>query len=317
MLNSNSVMLNFNLTIFSIFLFSNIKCYSQSETLSYLEKSNLFVGQKSDSLFKIRHSLSDGKYSLFFDHEKKHIAKIFYLLNGNVTGLYREYSIEGFLTTGYYKDDSLWTFRFGQGFIVNNSINTFKRGYWYYLLGFQVNIPTETFKIEYDTDSVFIEKLLFSNDSIAVLRKYHQRLGLIYESTFYQNNRQEKLSYHGVVKEYYSNGILKFDLNVYNNSKVIHQFDSLGNLEYVQISDSSKIYEIGIKNKIRFYSPYNITGKYIAVNDSTTCESSSIVFNSDGTLKRLNSFDKSNTFINVEFKQKSAKINRKKKRKIK
>ena len=175
---------------------------------------------------------------MFFDHEKKHIAKIFYLLNGNVTGLYREYSIEGFLTTGYYKDDSLWTFRFGQGFIVNNSINTFKRGYWYYLLGFQVNIPTETFKIEYDTDSVFIEKLLFSNDSIAVLRKYHQRLGLIYESTFYQNNRQEKLSYHGVVKEYYSNGILKFDLNVYNNSKVIHQFDSLGNLEYVQISDS-------------------------------------------------------------------------------
>ncbi len=220
-----------NLTI--IFLLSlTTFSFSQNDTLSFIEKANLYARKQCDSLFKIRKQLINGKYTIYFDKEKQHIANIFYLENGNVTNLYREYSIDGYLTTGYYKNDSLWTF-FKTSRLTNKN-ESFKRGKWAYGIGFQINLGVDHFKMDFDKDSLFNEIWLYQNDNTRNIRKYHQRLGLIYDAGFSLN------------------GNMEYETIKYPNSTLYKEFDTIGNLIDIQLMEEIGI-DIRLSKSQHFY----------------------------------------------------------------
>lgn len=221
-----------NLTIILLLSLTTFS-FSQNDTLTFFEKANLFTRKQCDSLFKIRKQLINGKYTIYFDKEKQHIAKIFYLENGNVTNLYREYTVDGYLTTGYYKNDSIWTFY--KTSTLFNKNNSFKRGLWAYMIGYQINLGNEQFKMDFDKDSLFNEVWLYQNDNTRNIRKHHQRLGLIYEAGFSLN------------------GNMEYENIKYPNSTLYKEFDSSGNLINLQLME-----EIGIEiqlNKSQYYYP--------------------------------------------------------------
>lgn len=263
--------------IFLSFIFIHVSCFSQIDGVLSITNLESFVEKQGDSLFQIRNQLEDGKYTIYFDERDSIIARIFYVKNGKITDLYREYNYEGHLTIGYYKDDSLWTFRYPKLIDENN---TFKRGTWKYLIGFQIKGPTENYPMDFDKDSIFEEKWLYQNDQTWILRKFHRRIGKIHESI------------------YYKNGNLSYEYRKYPNSSLIQEFDTLGNLTNLKLMEEIG-FEIELNKSNRFF-PKEGT-KFIRFCKGFDHESFNHEF--DNTIV----FDKNNRLIHVLSNDKSIK----------
>jgi len=283
----------------TLFILFSILClnssYSQNDSISVVSKGRLHVQKQCDSLFQIRNTLQDGKHTIYYDVNNEYIAKTINLKKGNIDGLYRHYSPQGYLDMGHYKKDSLWTFRSDR----YQDSNKFKIGNWFYMLGCQITLPIEKHAYDYDSDSVYTEIFLFVNDQISNLTKYHKRLGIIHEASYYFNGIKAK----------------EFTLN--NNTELTQHFDTLGNLILIEIIDSKKEYKIGLNDKsMKFFSRYNETGNYITINDKFNNEWIDLVFNKDGSLKNMYSFDKNSAKIEIDYGFKKTKIIKKKTKKI-
>lgn len=234
--------------------------FSQNDTLT-CDDLILYSKKQCDSLFKIRKSLDDGKYMVYYDADRKYISKIFHLQDGNVTDLFRSYSCDGYLTTGYYKDDSLWTFR------ELDKKSSFKRGRWSYKLGYQIHFPNDIYEMDYDRDSIFVEVWRYQNDNVMIIRKYHQRIGLFYEAG------------------YYNNGVIQTEIEIYPNATLTKNFDTIGNIESLYLLEDVG-FEI-VLNKSSSYYPTEAV-KYVSIRKDFSEKNVSNELNTDIYLDKNN-----------------------------
>lgn len=143
--------------------------------------------------------LPDGKYKVFISNNPEYLKYVFNLINNCVNGFFIEYNTAGnyWSSIGCYKDDSLWTFINGSG---KESDSTFKVGNWeyYYCPGSTwdyVIRDYRAYKMEYNSDSLYIENWFYEDGNKLKESIYHERKGII-KQTFYLKNGDLSYFWH-------------------------------------------------------------------------------------------------------------------------
>lgn len=202
-----------------LLIFIPLISIGQTDSLTYFEKFRKPLIEKCDSLFKIKDSLKNGEYKIYYDNDEKYLGLCFNIIDGDVDGLFRDWDTYGLLTTiGYYYQDSSWTFRKGS-FILSDTI--FKIGNWRYYscIGPKdqwedyMTYMQRTYKMIYNRDSLYHEVWNFKNGDIWKESVYHIKKGLISEEFYYSdgNIMSELQSFSNCIieKSFEPNGILK------------------------------------------------------------------------------------------------------------
>ena len=211
-----------NICTLLVCLFQIVIVDGQNDTIpDHIKKWN-YVRDQYDSLSMIKNKLKDGNYKLYYDKEKKNLALNFNVENGKINGLIREYDQYGdFYQIGTYYKDSIWTYYTSMDIIYPDS--TFRIGNWLHYYRGLGNSRIENYKKIYNNDSLYFENWLYKNDTKWKESIYHQRKGLILE------------------KYYYYNGQLESSYEVFPNNSIKQYFDTLGNLEKIEIHDKMDI----------------------------------------------------------------------------
>ncbi len=173
-----------------------------------------------DSVFENRKKLDDGEYVIFKDSIKPLPVFRIYVENGNINGIFCQYSSQGFLETiGGYKNDSLWTFR---KLLNDVRDTTFRVGKWsgYARLysGFSKNFYWQQYwevhyKIPYDSNGQYFENWYHNGGQIWQQRIYEKTKGLVGESLFDHSGCRlssfDKYEQTEIEKEWNTAGYLK------------------------------------------------------------------------------------------------------------
>ena len=289
------------------FIITHFISIGQTDPLSYYGKFNESLFEKHDSLFSKKDSLKDGEYNIYYDNSKKHIAIRLNIVDGNAHGLFRHWDTYGLLTAiGNYYQDSLWTFRHDY-FILSDT--TFKVGNWRYYSCFgpksewkkHTTHIQRTYKMQYNSDSLFHELWKFKNDQTWKKSVYHMKQGLLSEIFFYTkgNKKSEFQSFPNctIKKHFKSDGSIK-DINIIGKveysidlevNKVNHlsyqgvlfldgwvenlySLQDNSNMSQERLFDSNGVLRVFIDHKNGIRITYNKKGELITIEERTTSE---------------------------------------------